>query len=173
MTISKAIETDFLSVRCFYHAVIDKMQGTANDIGWKKDLYPDPGFLKESIRNGELYICSEEGTIIASMVLNQKYPDVYKTVSWRSGADESGILVIHILGVHPDKCRNGYGTAMVREAVRLAASRGLSAVRLDVLSGNLPAENLYKNEGFSFIDSRMVYYKDVGRVNMHLYEFVI
>ena len=62
---------------------------------------------------------------------------------------------------------------MVGHAVRLAASAGLAAVRLDVLPGNLPAEELYMQQGFSYIATRSVYYEDVGWADMNLYEYVI
>jgi len=171
--ITKAAESDFSAIRSFYHAVIDQMQNSQYDIGWKKDIYPEPGFLTDSIKKGELYICTDSDGIEAAMVLNHEYLEAYRDVSWQTDADESGILVIHILGVHPKKSRQGFGKAMVGHAVRLAASSGLAAVRLDVLPGNLPAEELYMQQGFSYIATRSVYYEDVGWADMNLYEYVI
>ena len=62
---------------------------------------------------------------------------------------------------------------MIKEAVRIAGSQGLLAIRLDVLPGNLPAEKLYTQTGFTFVDSRNVYYEDVGWAEMDLYEYVL
>ncbi len=173
MIITQAKETDFPDVRSFYHTVIDRMQGSLYDIGWKKDIYPEPEFLLDSIKKGELYICLEADTIAAAMVLNHQYQEAYRSVRWQTDADESGILVLHILGVHPENSGKGYGKAMIKEAVRIAGSQGLLAIRLDVLPGNLPAEKLYTQTGFTFIDSRNVYYEDVGWAKMDLYEYVL
>ena len=49
------------------------MQGSLYDIGWKKDIYPEPEFLLDSIKKGELYICVEADMIAAAMVLNHQY----------------------------------------------------------------------------------------------------
>ena len=56
MKIAKANDEQYQSVRSFYHSLIDAMKGSHYDIGWEKDIYPAPEFLKESIDAGELYM---------------------------------------------------------------------------------------------------------------------
>lgn len=60
-------------------------------------------------------------------------------------------MVIHALGVHPQFSGKGYAKALVRKAIELAAENGMEAIRLDVLEGNTPAENLYQSFGFQYM----------------------
>lgn len=78
MNIVKAQENQYADVRCFYHSLIDGMQGYPYDIGWKKDIYPSPEFLQKSIADGELYVGIEHDEIISAMVLNHQCNDGYK-----------------------------------------------------------------------------------------------
>ena len=42
--------------------------------------------------------------------------------------------------------------------------------RLDVVTGNLPAERLYQKHSFLFCEERKVYYEDTGEICVRLYE---
>ncbi len=77
-------------------------------------------------------------------------------------------MVIHMLGVHSDFAGKGLARKMVRFAVEEAKSRGMKAIRLDVLEGNLPAERLYVSEGFVYVDTLQLFYEDTGRTNFNL-----
>ena len=44
-------------------------------------------------------------------------------------------------------------------------------MRLDVLKGNLPAEKLYPGLGFEYIETRPMFYEDVGVMEFELYEY--
>ena len=76
------------------------------------------------------------------MVLNHACNESYKNCRWQIAADDSEILVIHALGVHPDFQGKGFAKAMVRKAIAIAEETGMKAIRLDVLAGNIPAEKL-------------------------------
>lgn len=175
MTITRADQGQYEAVRGFYHSLIDTVAaaGTAVYIGWKKDIYPAPEFLEESIRRGELYLLMEDGQIAAAMVLNQECNDGYEGIRWRTAADASEVMLIHALGVHPDHAGKGYAKALVREAVRLAEERGMKAIRLDVLEGNIPAERLYTGLGFQYTVTSRMYYEDTGWTNFRLYEYAV
>ena len=67
MRIQKANSIQFQPVRAFYHAVIDGVGDSTDSVGWKKDIYPSPDFLKNSIGNGELYIVEEGETIVGTV----------------------------------------------------------------------------------------------------------
>ena len=173
MIIRKAEEGRFEEIRGFYHSLIDAMAGATAYVGWKKDIYPSPEFLAESIKNGEMYYIAENGRIAAAMVLSHEYNEGYRRFHWQTEASDDEILVIHALGVHPDFGRMGYAKAMVREAIRLAEETGMKAIRLDVLEGNIPAEHLYTGFGFQYMATLKMYYEDTGWTNFMLYEYVI
>ena len=95
MRIQKANSIQFQPVRAFYHAVIDGVGDSTDSVGWKKDIYPSPDFLKNSIGNGELYIVEEGETILGAFVLNHQYNSEYRTVQWPTKAEDAEITVIH------------------------------------------------------------------------------
>lgn len=173
MNIIRATEDQFQSVRCFYHSMIDALAGSTVYVGWKKDIYPAPEFLSEAIKKGELYLVLEEKQIAAAMVFNHDYNEGYRSFHWQTEADDSQVMVIHALGVHPDYAGRGYAKALVKKAIDLAAEGGMKAIRLDVLEGNIPAEELYKGFGFQHMTTVPMFYEDTGWKNFMLYEYVI
>lgn len=173
MNIIKANENQYDSVRCFYHSLIEGMQKSPYDIGWKKDIYPSPEFLQESIAKEELYIGMENGKIIAAMVLNHQCNDGYQKFQWQTEAEENEITVIHALGIHPAYSGKGYAKSMVKKVFEIAADRHQKAIRLDVLRGNVPAEKLYTQMGFQYMDTLQMYYEDTGWTDYELYEYVL
>ena len=61
--------------------------------------------------------------------------------------------------------------SMMREAIALAEQTGQKAIRLDVLRGNVPAENLYKGIGFQYVGTVPMFYEDTGWTDYLLYEY--
>lgn len=173
MKIIKARENQYEAVRAFYHSLIDGMKEFPYNIGWEKDIYPAPEFLYESIANGELYIGFTGENIAAAMVLNHRYNEGYKKFQWRTQANDSEVLVIHALGVHPDFSGKGYAKEMVNKAIEVAMEASMKAIRLDVLGGNVPAEKLYTGIGFKYMDTLQMYYEDTGWTDYKLYEYVL
>lgn len=173
MKIITAKENQYETVRKFYHSLIDDMKNSTYDIGWEKDIYPSPEFLKESIMEGNLYIGLEGDTIIAAMVLNHECNEGYKQFNWQTKASADEITVIHALGVHPIYGGKGYAKEMVKEALQIAVNNDQKAVRLDVLGGNIPAERLYTGLGFKYMKTLKMYYEDTGWTDYELYEYVL
>lgn len=173
MNIISATEDQFQSVRSFYHSMIDALAGSTVYVGWKKDIYPAPEFLSEATKKGELYLVLVEGQIAGAMVFNHDYNEGYRAFRWQTEADDSEVMVIHALGVHPDYAGRGYAKALVQKAIDLAAEGGMKAIRLDVLEGNTPAEELYKGFGFQYMTTVPMFYEDTGWKNFMLYEYVI
>lgn len=171
--IRRADRNSYDEVRRFYHSLIDSLNPEQRYVGWKKDIYPSPVFLRSSIENGDLYLCRDGERIAGAMVLNHEYNESYKNYSWRTAADDSEILVIHALGVHPDFQGKGYAKAMVQKAISIAGETAMKAIRLDVLDGNLPAEHLYQGFGFQHLTTMPMYYEDTGWTSFKLFEYVL
>lgn len=171
MKIEKAKTDDYQRIRAFYHALIDSLEQAEYRPGWKKDIYPAPEDLKEAIRAGCLYYGAGQEGIISAMVVNHTFQDdAYADANWRVSAADSEVLVIHMLGVGADYTRKGFAKEMVRFAIALGEETGMKAIRLDVMDGNLPAEQLYARLGFSYINTLPMFYPDVGWMKFHLYE---
>ncbi|MBR5618966.1 MAG: GNAT family N-acetyltransferase, partial [Clostridia bacterium] len=120
MRIEKAAISQYPDVRSFYHSLIDGIADLPYGAGWKKDIYPAPEYLKESIRDGNLYIGLDGDAIIAAMVVNHQCNDGYREFRWPTEAAENEVTVIHALGVHPSRSGKGYGRQMVRFVMELA-----------------------------------------------------
>lgn len=173
MMIRQALPEEYETVRSFYHSVIDAMENAEYKPAWQKDVYPDPEFLRSSVENGELYIGFEGGRIMAAMVLNHNCNDGYEKLSWEIRAERNDVLLIHALCIHPDFGGRGLGKELVRYAQELAGSTGMKAMRLDVLTGNLPAERLYPACGFKYLGTVNMFYEDTGWVDFLLYEYEV
>lgn len=171
--ICRANKDTFGEVRTFYHSLIDNLNPERRYVGWKKDIYPSPEFLRTSIDNSCLYICRDKERIAGAMVLNHEYNESYQNCRWHIAADDSELLVIHALGVHPDFHRKGYAKALVRHSIAIAREAGMKTIRLDVLDGNIPAETLYLGMGFQYLNKVQMYYEDTGWTAFRLYEYVL
>ena len=171
MIIKRADPEQYQDVRSFYFKVIDGIAELPYGAGWKKDIYPAPDFLQESLRDGNLYIAVEDGEIISAMVMNHQCNDGYKQIAWPTQADDSEVSVIHALGVYAPHAGKGVGKEMVRFAIETARETGQKVIRLDVLKGNLPAEKLYTVMGFQYLETVSMFYADTGWTDYELYEY--
>lgn len=173
LQIRTAAPADYERVRDFYYFLTDAMQDAQYPPGWEKDVYPTQEFLRQSIRNGELYLGESEGRLLSCMVANHQYNAGYRAAQWSVAASDSELLVIHALGVHPAYAGRGIAKQMVGQVIDLARSGGIKTIRLDVLAGNLPAERAYRKMGFTCRDTMQLYYADTGWTAFKLFEYVL
>lgn len=173
MLIRQAVMSEYEAVRSFYHSVIDGLQGSSYGPKWKKDIYPAPSDLQTAIEEGTLYLELDDGRIAASIVANHKYNDAYHDVPWPVSVTRDEFIVLHLLGVHKDYTGRGCGRAMMLHGIYLAREKGMKAVRLDVIEGNLPAIRLFKSLGFYYVDTRRMFYEDTGWTDFDLYEYQV
>lgn len=171
IAIRKATSDQFQDVRAFYHTVIDGIGDAQNSVKWKKDIYPSPALLTESLDNGDLFVAEECGKIIGAMILNHQGNDMYREYCWPTKASYSEVTVIHALGVHPSHSGKGCAKQMVRFAINYARQHQQKAIRLDVLKGNLRAEKLYSGMGFQYLQTLPMFYEDTGWADFQLYEY--
>lgn len=173
MKLQKASVEEFEKIRNFYWDLIDRTKDRSDTVGWKKGIYPSDGFLKESIENGELYIIGSEGGIQASVILNNLWNEGYNGLDWGIDCPREKILVPHALAVNPDVQGKGVGEKVVRNIIEIAKASGIKTVRLDILKGNIAAERLYKKTGFSFVQSKTMFYEDTGWTEFFMYELIL
>ncbi|HEX7055227.1 MAG TPA: ribosomal protein S18-alanine N-acetyltransferase [Burkholderiales bacterium] len=72
-----------------------------------------------------------------------------------SGAGEAHLLNLSVAAAHQ---RRGHGAALLREATRLARSRGAQAIFLEVRPSNQAGQRLYTRFGFRKVGLRRDYY---------------
>ena len=173
LEIRPANENEYPAVRKFYHSLIDEMENAQFGPGWKKDIYPAPEFLLESIRKGELYIGIIDAVIVSCMVLNHECNEGYKTIKWSVEVEDAGVFIIHALGVTPRFGKRGIAKEMVQRAFDVARRRNIHVLRLDVLQGNTPAVKAYSKMGFQHMGTVQMFYEDTGWTNFEMFECVI
>lgn len=173
LEIRLADRNEFFSVRDFYYSLIDALATAAIKPGWKKDIYPTQEFLRHSIERGELYIGQLDGSIVSCMVVNHAYNDGYHNAHWSVEARDSELFVIHALGVHPAFSGKGIAKQMVQNVIETARKRNMKTIRLDVLSGNIPAEKAYTKIGFQYVDTIQLFYEDTGWTDFRLFEYIL
>lgn len=87
----------------------------------------------------------------------------------QGGRQVVGVMVVwlildeaHIatLAVHPDYRRQGIARRMLINALKEVIQRGFHLATLEVRSGNLPAQNLYRGFNFKVVGRRYRYYRD-------------
>ncbi len=166
----RAKAEDFEAVRRFYYELIDAMEGSEYRPMWQKGVYPSDEFLAESAADGTLFLALAGEEIVGTMVMNRLTNDGYAGTDWPTEAGEGEVSVLHALGVKPAAARQGVGSFLVENAVRLAREQGQKAIRLDVLKGNLPADRLYRRAGFTLVRTANMYYEDTGWTDFDLYE---
>lgn len=173
LNIRKAKTEEFEEVVDFYHSVIDALQGAEYNLGWIKDVYPSRELLKGAVENGELYLGEIDGKTVSAMIVNSEFNDGYKDVKWETELGSNELLVIHALTSHPDHSGKGIATKMVQKAIELGKSAKAKAIRLDVLSGNYPAERLYRKLGFKYVDTVRMFYENTGLTDFLLFEYTL
>ncbi|MBR5625663.1 MAG: ribosomal protein S18-alanine N-acetyltransferase [Alphaproteobacteria bacterium] len=84
-------------------------------------------------------------------------------IVWRTVADEAEIISI---GVAPDARRAGIAAAMLGIMENELKKNGIKSIFLEVAEDNLPARQLYKNNGYNEIGIRPKYYDGIDAIMM-------
>lgn len=171
--IGGAEDRDLDMVKTLYWEIIDSMKGAPFGPGWKKGIYHSDDFLYNAVHNRELYLLEDNQEPVAVMVLNHQWTQGYEMVKWAVQADRDQVMMIHALGLLRSCQGKGMGKLLVEEALKIAKENRQKAVRLDVLSGNIPAQRLYESMGFQYRETLKLYYEDTGLTDYLLYEFVL
>lgn len=70
------------------------------------------------------------------------------------------------LAVHPDFLRRGTGALLVRRALETMRAENTAQVTLEVHALNLPAQGLYRQQGFGVLGRRKNFYPDADALIM-------
>ena len=171
MQFQAAAPEEFSAIRTFYWDLIDEMQSSSAQIGWKKGIYPSDALLRESLARGELFTLRDGEVLCACVILNSACNEGYQGIPWSRSCKPEEVLIPHALGVSPRRQGAGIGAAVVQEILNYARVQGKRAVRLDLLVGNTAAERLYPKCGFRFVQSKTMFYEDTGWTEYQMYEF--
>ena len=118
-----------------------------------------------------MYLYRESDAIVGAMAITMYQGEDYHAIEWTQQVDDNKVAVIHILAVSPDSQGKGIGSEMIREAIRMAESKGMQAVRLDALASNTPAHKIYKCLGFDYRGKQHLYAENTGWTDFYFFEY--
>ena len=170
LTFRMARPCELEEVCAFYWDLSDRLADAEYSPRWTREVYPARNELAEMIDERSLRLAELDGRLIGGFAVDQASNEDYAGTPWPSGATDAEAAVVHLLCVDPDCQGQGIGTCLIREAVEVARQMGVRVVRLDVLTGNLPAHRLYESVGFVPVITKELFYEDTGRVDFTLYE---
>lgn len=146
--IRKAMLSDLDGIERIYDALHDLEERGLGCTGWLRSVYPTRSTACASIEAGDMFVFEKDGEIVASGRINRDQVDVYADVGWKYTADDSEVMVLHTLAVHPGMSGKGIGTEFVRFYEQYALENGCPVLRIDTNERNLPARSLYKKLGY-------------------------
>ena len=136
-------------VAAIYDAIHTLEEQGAVSIGWDRAIYPTAGTARAAIGRGDLFVDDEDGSIVASAIINRIQPDGYDRVAWTIDAPPEEVLVLHTLVVDPACGHRGHGRAFVAFYEDMARALGCRTLRMDTNARNLRARSLYARLGYS------------------------
>ena len=171
MSLELATQNDFDAIIAFYDDVTARTPEMATYARWSKGKYPTVEGIRAYIDEGSMYLYRECGAIASAMAVTMYQDEDYHAIEWTQQVVDDKVAVIHILAVSPDAQGNGIGSEMIREAIRMAESKGMQTIRLDALASNTPAHRLYERLGFEYRGKQHLYAENTGWTDFYFFEF--
>lgn len=153
MDFVKCTNKQLAAVCKMYTQSVRALEENINYPKWSNE-HPSKEYITESISQGNLFACVENGVILGATVLNENPEGNYELGDWKVSLERGEYLVIHTLAVSPKHSHKGIGSFIVDGCIAYAKANGYKAIRLDVVPGNIPAVNLYKKKGFTYAGTK-------------------
>ena len=171
MRLELATQNDFDAIIAFYDDVTERTSEMATYARWSKGKHPTIEGIRAYINEGSMYLYRNNGKIVGAMAVTMYQSEDYHAIDWSQQVADDEVAVIHILAVSPDSQGKGIGSEMIREAIRMAKSKGMQAIRLDALASNTPAHKLYKRLGFEYRGKQHLYAENTGWTDFYFFEY--
>ena len=163
----------YSQILSLYEQVILKLEQDGINIYWDLDTYPSREYFKGAIEQGTLYVALEDGQLIGAAVLDHNVRPEYASVPWQCRAQADEVLVMHVLGVLPEARGRGVARRMLEQSIQVCRDQGLRALRLDALTSNRPACELYRRAGFCCVAEQVFCIPGVGDTDFEVFEVVV
>lgn len=164
---------DIEEMEQLYDNITDYLGKGINYPGWLKGIYPIRQNAVNGLNDNNLFVAKYMGKIVGSIILNHTSELGYRDAKWEFQFDNSDILVIHTLVIHPDYLKCGIGKALLDFTLQYGRKHQIKAIRLDVYEGNSPAIKLYEKCGFKYIDTVDLGLGSYGLKWFRLYESLL
>lgn len=173
MTIRIAQPADLKRICTFYEKVCTQQQFDEYSPKWTWQDYPSEAGLADSIRNAQVIINVQNGTVVAAGVLSVGEDPTYQEVPWQHPLGDQEIAVLHLFAVDKDYRGKGISQTTLRAIIDQAQQNGQKGIHLDIIDPNLPAEKAYLKAGFRYNNSQIIKYADLGPTPAKLFEYII
>ena len=124
---------------------------------WVYGVYPSKDDFMEYIDNKNLYLLLEDHVLVGSFTITK----------------EEKAYALHLFTIHPEYRGRGLALEGLNKIFEIVKELGGTKLQLDVIKGNLPAENLYLKAGFEYLCEKEVFYEDTGRLDMKFFERIL
>ncbi len=148
-------------------ACAQKMQ--SNGIFQWNEHYPSKEAFLKDIERGELYVITENDTVLGTIVISTLMDEEYKTIQWLTPNGNS--TYIHRLSVHPDHQGKGLAQQLMDFAENLSKKEGFVSVRLDTFSQNQRNQRFYEQRGYQKLGD--IFFPKQSEHPFHCYELVL
>ena len=166
----KATEQDIAAAAAIYDKIHVQEDAGLVTIGWQTGVYPTCKDAAMAVQRGDLYVYEQDGTVLASAIINRKQVEIYAQGHWLYPAAESEVLVLHTLTVDPDAGGHGIGRAFAQFYEQCARDAGCSVLRIDTNARNTAARRLYAGLGYREADIVPCSFNAIAGVQLVLLE---
>lgn len=150
--IRKALKEDIPSIVKIYDAVLANEESGKVTIGWIRGVYPTGQTAVDALDKDSLFVCEDEGRIVAAAKIDQTQVPEYEDARWEYDAADQEVMVLHTLVVDPDGPRKGYGKKFVEFYEQYALEHNCYYLRMDTNAINCIARHMYGKLGYKEID---------------------
>ncbi|WHT39014.1 GNAT family N-acetyltransferase [Myroides sp. mNGS23_01] len=110
--------------------------------------YPNEKTIQEDLDKKQAYIYSENGEVLAYMVINQEYDIEYNDLNWSTSTP---FIVIHRLFVKPTAQGKGISSQMIQYVEQYAIENNYASIRFDAYALNNTANAVYLKKGYTLV----------------------
>lgn len=146
--IRKAVKEDISGIVKIYDAILDNEETGISHVGWVRGVYPTRATAEEALEKGTLFVCVDEGEIVAAAKIDGNQVPEYAACTWEYDVPDDQVMVLHTLAVDPACPRRGYGREFVKFYEQYALENGKPYLRIDTNERNTVARAMYKKIGY-------------------------
>lgn len=147
--IRKATESDIPAVAEIYAHILANEDPAKPATGWLKGIYPVEATARAALGRDDLFVCIEDGKVVASAIINRTQVDVYADCKWSLECEDDEVMVLHTLTVEPACAGRGIGRKFVAFYEDYAREHNCKALRIDTNAVNVTARGLYSKLGYT------------------------